>query len=139
MPKAYDKDRLDAIPTHPPDKALSGLNWEELKYLKDRGVLTESQERKAGFKPNPGVGGTFPPGQHVDVSGGVATVVDEEDEEPPEPEEASEGEGPYEDWSKSALQDEIDARNEALADEDRIPRTGTIPELAERLREDDEA
>lgn len=46
---------------------------------------------------------------------------------------------PYPDWPKKELLREIEARNEGRSDDERMSKSGTVAELAERLAEDDEA
>jgi hypothetical protein len=45
---------------------------------------------------------------------------------------------PYEQWSKTELQEEVDARNEGRPDDQKLNRAGTKEELSQRLYDDDE-
>jgi hypothetical protein len=53
--------------------------------------------------------------------------------------EDDELEDDYEGWTKSDLEAEIDERNQARGDGEKLPKGGTKQELVDRLRSDDES
>lgn len=117
---------------------LSKLSEEELLYLADRGRLTAEQEAEYGIKPSRRGGRQEDAPTLGDNTGDVGTAdgapivggsVPNDGSDEPVP--------PYEEWSKKDLQAEIDRRNEDREEENKIPRSGTIAELADRLTEDD--
>jgi len=136
------------------DRDLKGLKWPELKYLKDRGKLTASQERAAGFRPNR-LGGTYPPGEvhsddygdeaYEDLEGPAqeeelqAEESEELDDEEYQEDDGGEVESQYATWTRDELKTEIRSRNELREAGDQLKLTGKHDELVTVLVEDDEA
>lgn len=139
--------------TYVQDKDLKGLSWNELVVLKDRGILTPAQQRKAGIRAVPQTGGQVPPkGARVlepeepeeydeslyeDEDGSLYEEDDSEEEDSDS--DSEEDMQDYSDWKKNELQDEIDERNNARDEEHQLLREGKVDELRQRLIGDDAA
>lgn len=147
MPKTKDKSVADLDKLAPPgatvdDDDLKGLTWNDLKWLQDRGKLTERQQRRNGFTPNR-EGGSWPPGEGpVDEFAQYEQVPDDNDDEGDE-EEGDDTEeveeSPYAEWSKPQLQKEIKQRNDLKGPDEQLSTSGTKEVLVQTLEDDDEA
>ena len=85
-------------------------------------------------------GAEVPPDQVKNAATHESVAQPAADEVPPELDnpvrESDEDVAPYDEWTKADLQSEIDVRN---AHGSQLARSGNIPDLAARLREDDKA
>jgi hypothetical protein len=102
-------------------------------------ALRDDRAPEFGAPPATQSGAMVPPDQVFDAAthqpvGGVPEAPSVDADEPVR--ETDEDVAPYEEWSKSDLQSEVDVRN---AHGSSIARSGTIAELAERLRQDDQS
>jgi hypothetical protein len=102
--------------------------WEDSLELPDPTITVTTEEASLGNSdrrlPGPAPHGLAPLEDQMGEPPMGADYVDDE---------------PYENWTVADLQGEIDARNSARSDDDKISRSGKKDELVARLYEDDKS
>jgi hypothetical protein len=129
---------------------LGGMDEQDGQYLRERPWMIE-EYRRQGFNDEMDVvaeGGHKPavsPEESTrvttdDLRQGVIPVLKKPVQNGVVPsDEDDELEDDYEGWTKSDLEAEIDERNQARGDGEKLPKGGTKQELVDRLRSDDES